>query len=439
MNTTTRVLTLVMAGGKGTRLDPLTRERAKPAVPFGGKYKLIDFVLSNLINSGLYSIYVLTQFKSQPLNEHIRDAWTFGTIQRDHFVSTVPAQMRLGENWYRGTADSIYQNLCLIREFNPDVVVIFAGDHVYRMDVSQMIRHHAEREADVTVAVVPMPIQKCRGLGIVVVDDFFRIIGFEEKPARPTPMPGIPGMALVSMGNYIFNRDVLLEEAVADAEVTESEHDFGHDILPKIIGRRAVYAYDFRQNRVPGMSPGEDNSYWRDVGTLDAYWEANMDLRTAKPVFNLYNQAWPVRTADFWNPPAKFVHEEGNRTGRAINSLVTDGCIISGATVRGSILGRQVFVHSYAEVTDCVILDGVNIRGGARLRRVIVDEKVHIPPGTVIGFDAEEDRKRFSVSKGGVVIVTCEDFAEKPSIASPSAGRVPRRKSKVASHSELSG
>ena len=411
MHGSNKILTLVMAGGKGIRLGPLTRERAKPAVPFGGKYKLIDFVLSNLINSGLYSIYVLTQFKSQPLAEHIRAAWTFGSIQPDHFISTVPAQMRVGETWYRGTADSIYQNLGLIEEQHPDIVAVFAGDHVYRMDVSQMVRYHGRREADVTVAVVPRPIDKCRGLGIVVVDDYFRIVGFEEKPAKPTPLPSDPNTALVSMGNYLFNRGVLLEEACVDAEDDESAHDFGHDILPRIINTRAVFAYDFRQNRVPGMSAAEDNSYWRDVGTLDAYWEANMDLRSAQPVFNLYNRQWPVRTADFWNPPAKFVHESGTRIGMAINSLVTDGSIISGAAVRGSILGRHVFVHSYSQVTDCVVLDGTDIAGGCKIRRTVIDEDVHVPPGTVIGYDAEADRQRFCVSEGGVVVVTREDFA----------------------------
>jgi glucose-1-phosphate adenylyltransferase len=419
MNIYTRVLALVMAGGKGTRLDPLTRERAKSAVPFGGKYKLIDFVLSNLVNSGLYSIYVLTQFKSQPLSEHIQETWSFGTLQRDHFISVVPAQMRTGESWYRGTADSVYQNFCLIEQHQPDVVAVFAGDHVYRMDVTQMIRSHAEREADVTVAVVPRPVEKCSGLGVVAVDDYFRITSFEEKPARPTPMPGNPGMALVSMGNYVFNRQTLLEEVAADADDSHSEHDFGHDLLPKMIGRRAVFAYDFRQNRVPGMSPGEDNSYWRDVGTLDAYWEANMDLRAAEPVFNLYNRDWPIRTADFWNPPAKFVHDAGERVGRAINSLVTDGCIISGATVRGSVLGRHVFVHSFAEVTDSVILDRADIAGRARLNRVIVDETVRIPYGTVIGYDPAQDRLRFCVSEGGVVVVTSrpESFVAQPAPA----------------------
>jgi glucose-1-phosphate adenylyltransferase len=422
MNGATKVLTLVMAGGKGTRLGPLTQERAKPAVPFGGKYKLIDFVLSNLVNSGLYSIYVLTQFKSQPLAEHIRNAWAFGTIQRDHFISTVPAQMRVGESWYRGTADSIYQNMCLIEEQRPDLVAIFAGDHVYRMDVAQMLRYHAQREADVTVAVVPRPVEQCSHLGVVHVDDYFRIVGFEEKPEKPSAMPNDPTMALVSMGNYIFNRDVLMEEVCLDAEDDTSAHDFGRDILPRIINTRAVFAYDFRQNRVPGMLAAEDNSYWRDVGTLDSYWEANMDLRSAQPVFNLYNHQWPVRTADFWNPPAKFVHEAGDRIGRAINSLVPDGCIISGGTVRGSILGRQVFVHSYAEVTDSVILDGVDIGGGCKLRHTIVDEDVHIPPGTVIGYNAGEDRERFCISESGVVVVTRTDFrkanAREPQTAS---------------------
>ncbi len=415
MSRANKILALVMAGGRGKRLEPLTRERAKPAVSFGGKYKLIDFVLSSLVNSDLFSIYVLTQFKSQRLSEHIRDAWTFGTSQRDHFITTVPAQMRMGESWYLGTADSIYQNLYLIEEHLPDLVAVFAGDHVYRMDVSMMTRYHMQREADVTVAVVPRPIEEARELGVVVVDEYFRIVAFEEKPTKPTPMPNDNSRALVSMGNYTFNREVLVEEAFADHESVETHHDFGHDILPKMIERRVVFAYDFRQNLVPGCDASEDNSYWRDVGNLDAYWEANMDLRSAIPVFNLYNTQWPVRTADFWNPPAKFVHESGTRIGHAIDSIVTGGTIISGSTVRGSILGRQVFVHSFSKVDDCVILDRVDIGQNSKLRRVIIDENIHIPEGTVIGYDAEEDRKRFTVSDGGVVVVTRGDFAEEPS------------------------
>ncbi len=412
MNRYTKVLALVMAGGKGTRLEPLTRERAKPSVPFGGKYKLVDFVLSNLVNSGIYSIYVLTQFKSQLLADHILDTWTCGTIHRGHFITTVPAQMRTGDTWYLGTADAIYQNACLIEQHRPEIVAVFAGDHVYRMDVGQMVREHVSREADLTVAVVPKPIEQCRGLGVVVVDDYFRIVRFEEKPGTPTPMPGDPHHALVSMGNYLFNSKVLLEEMKADAQDASSTHDFGRDILPRLVGTRAVFAYDFRQNRVPGMSPGEDNSYWRDVGTLDAYWEAHMDLRATQPVFNLYNEEWPVRTADFWSPPAKFVHEAENRVGRAINSLVTDGCIISGGTVRGSVLGRHVFVHSYSEITDSVVLDHVDVGRAARIRRAVVDEFTRIPPGAVIGYNPDDDRRRFTVSEGGVVVVTPEDFAK---------------------------
>jgi glucose-1-phosphate adenylyltransferase len=411
-----------MAGGKGTRLDPLTRERAKPAVPFGGRYRLIDFALSNFVNSGIYSIYVLTQFKSQPLAEHIRNTWAFGPIQRDHFVSTVPAQMRTGESWYQGTADCIYQNLGLIDEWAPEMLAVFAGDHVYRMDIAQMIRYHQSREADVTVAAVPVPIEKAKDLGVVVVDDYYRIVGFEEKPEKPQACPDRPDMALVSMGNYIFNRKTLMEDLACDASDSQSGHDFGRDVLPKICKTRSVFAYDFRQNRVSGMLPGEDNSYWRDVGTLDAYWEANMDLRAVKPLFNLYNVHWPVRTAEHWAPPAKFVHEAGDRVGCAINSLVPNGCIISGGTVRGSVLGQGVFVHSYSEVTDCVILDNVDVGRGARIRRAIVDENVHIPPGSTIGLDPEEDRKRHFVTAGNVVVVTKESLA-----AAPAPAQAPQR------------
>ena len=400
------VLALVMAGGKGTRLEPLTSYRAKPAVPFAGKYRLIDFVLSNFVNSGVYSIYVLTQFMSQSLSEHLRDAWSFGTVQRDHFISTVPAQMRLGESWYQGTADSIHQNMYLIEEHKPDVVMVFAGDHVYRMDVTQMLRYHNEREADVTVAVVPMPIEQASNFGVVVVDNYWRIVGFQEKPTDPVHAPGTPHMALVSMGNYIFNRSVLGDVLTCDAGCSDSTHDFGHDILPKICGEKSVFAYDFRRNRVPGMGPGEDNSYWRDVGTLDSYWSAHMDLRAVQPALNLYNREWPIRTADYWHPPAKFVHEGGGRVGRAINSMVSEGCIISGGTVRGSVLGKHVRVHSYSDVVDSVVLDGVRIGRGARIRRAIIDQDVQIEPGATIGYDLAEDRRRFEVSDSGLVVIS---------------------------------
>lgn len=400
-----RVLATIMAGGKGTRLEPLTAYRAKPAVPFAGKYRLIDFVLSNFVNSGIYSIYVLTQFMSQSLSEHLRDAWSFGTVQRDHFISTVPAQMRLGESWYRGTADSIYQNMYLIKEHQPDLVAVFAGDHVYRMDVMQMVRYHNEREADVTVAVVPMPIEQASDFGVVVVDNYWRIVGFQEKPANPMHAPGTPDLALVSMGNYIFSRQALEEALSENAESPGTHHDFGHDILPRICAEKTVYAYDFRRNRVPGMATGMDNSYWRDVGTLDNYWSAHMDLRAVQPAFNLYNREWPIRTADYWHPPAKFVHEGGGRVGRAINSIVTDGCIISGGTVRGSVLGRNVHVHSYSELIDSVALDNVRIGRGARIRRTIIDQNVRIDPDVTIGFDLARDRERFHVTDAGIVVI----------------------------------
>ncbi len=400
-----KVLALIMAGGKGTRLEPLTSYRAKPAVPFAGKYRLIDFVLSNFVNSGVYSIYVLTQFMSQSLSEHLRDAWSFGTVQRDHFISTVPAQMRLGESWYRGTADSIFQNLYLVHEHDPDLVAVFAGDHIYRMDIMQMVRYHNEREADATVAVVPMPIEQAGEFGVAVVDNYWRIVGFEEKVNNPTHAPGTPNLALVSMGNYIFNAKFLSQVLAEDAERTDSRHDFGHDILPRICKDKAIFAYDFRRNRVPGMSPGEDNSYWRDVGTLDSYWATHMDLRAVQPALNLYNREWPIRAADYWHPPAKFVHEEGGRVGRAINSMVSDGCIISGGPVRGSVLGRNVHVHSFSEVIDSVILDGVQVGRGARIRRAIIDQQVQIEPGATVGYDLSEDRKRFHVTDSGLVVI----------------------------------
>ena len=402
-----RVLAVIMAGGKGTRLEPLTSYRAKPAVPFAGKYRLIDFVLSNFVNSGIYSIYVLTQFMSQSLSEHLRDAWSFGTVQRDHFISTVPAQMRLGESWYRGTADSIYQNMYLVEEHRPEMVAVFAGDHIYRMDVMQMVRYHNEREADVTVAVVPMPIEQASEFGVAVVDNYWRIVGFQEKPAVPSPAPGNPHMALVSMGNYIFNRKVLGEVLAEDANCKDSQHDFGHDILPSVTKDKTVFAYDFRRNRVPGTATGgEYNAYWRDVGTLDSYWATHMDLRAVQPSFNLYNHEWPIRTANCWHPPAKFVHEEGGRVGRAINSIVNDGCIISGGTVRGSVLGKHVRVNSYCELIDSVVLDGVHVGRGARIRRAIIDQDSHIESGVSIGFDVAEDRKRFHVTEAGIVVVS---------------------------------
>jgi glucose-1-phosphate adenylyltransferase len=399
-----RVLGMVMAGGKGTRLHPLTRDRAKPAVPFGGKFRIIDFVLSNFINSGIYSVYVLTQFMSQSLTEHLQQAWSFSSLLREHFITSVPAQMRTGDAWYRGTADAIYQNLNLVRESRPHLVCIFGGDHVYRMDLSQMLHYHEHNEADCTVAAIPVPIEQADQFGIIEIDEDRRIVGFEEKPKKnPKTIPGDPTRCLASMGNYVFSCRTLVAELEADAVDERSSHDFGKDIIPRMIKDRRVYCYDFATNRVPGEKG--PNTYWRDVGTIEAYYEANMDLREIVPMFNLYNRAWPIRTARYDDPPAKFVHDADNRTGRAVNSLVCEGSILSGSTVRNSIIGRNVKIHSFAEVTDSILFDNVEIGRNARVNRVIIDKNVKIPDHAKIGFDVEEDRKLFHVSPSGIVVI----------------------------------
>jgi glucose-1-phosphate adenylyltransferase len=399
------VLGMIMAGGKGTRLYPLTKERAKPAVPFGGKYRIVDFVLSNFVNSGIYSIYVLVQFKSQSLLQHLSDGWQFTNLLKSQFIIPVPAQMRAGETWYQGTADAIFQNANLIEQSGPHLVAIFGGDHVYRMDVSQMISYHQEKQAIVTVAALPVRRELAREFGVLEVDSDWRITAFHEKPADPIPIPGRPDWSLISMGNYIFSRRVLLSELYADAEREDSEHDFGRDILPGMLQRYAVYAYDFLQNDIPGEPP-ENRGYWRDVGTIEAYWEANMDLRSITPSLNLYNRQWPLRTATYNDPPAKYAFDEAGRRGESLNSIVSEGCIISGGSVKRSVLGRNVFVHSHSEVTDSIIMDGCDIARGARVRRAILDKNVRVPPGTVIGEEPEEDRRRYFVSETGIVVVS---------------------------------
>ncbi|MFH1023226.1 MAG: glucose-1-phosphate adenylyltransferase [Planctomycetota bacterium] len=400
-----KILGMIMAGGKGERLHPLTRDRAKPAVPFGGKYRIIDYVLSNFVNSGICSIYVLTQFKSQSLVEHLEQAWMMKSFFRDQFISVVPAQMRTGESWYKGTADAINQNIHLIRNTKPDLVAVFGGDHIYRMDIRQMAQMHEEKKADVTVASLPVPVGESSRFGVVVVDEDWRITGFQEKPQTPIPLPGDSKHFLASMGNYIFNADFLLNILKSDASDSKSSHDFGKDILPAIHQAARIYAYDFTSNTIPGTPRGEKNTYWRDVGTIDAYWEASMDLRAVKPVFNLYNLDWPIRTMEYGGPPAKFVHESGDRVGRAINSMVCEESIISGGTVRDSIVGRCVRVHSFAEVSESVIMDNVEVGEGAKLKRVIVDKNVIIPAGAKIGFDVAEDRKHYTISEGGIVVI----------------------------------
>ncbi len=399
-----RTLALIMAGGQGTRLYPLTRDRAKPAVPFGGKYRIVDFVLSNMVNSGIFSIYVLVQWRSQSLIEHLKDGWQFGRIMHDHFIVPVPAQMRMGENWYQGTADAIFQNLNLIDDFKPDLVAVFGADHIYRMDVAQMIDFHVERKAAVTVASLPVTLEEARSFGVLEVNSGLRIVGFEEKPAEPRPMPGAPGRCLASMGNYLFDPQTLRSALIEDAQRSDSHHDFGRDLIPNLIERVPVYAYNFMTNRIRGDSE-ENLSYWRDVGTIDSYFEANMDLRDARPQLNLYNHYWPLRTAYYNQPPAKFVFSEHARRGSALHSIVSEGSIISGGTVINSILGRSVFVHSYSHVEDSVLMDYCDIGRNARVRRAIIDKYVQVPEGDEIGYDLERDRKRFFVTDSGIVVI----------------------------------
>ena len=399
-----RTLALVMAGGQGTRLHPLTRDRAKPAVPFGGKYRIIDFVLSNLVNSGIFSIYVLVQWRSQSLIEHLKDGWQFGGLLPSHFVTPVPAQMRLGETWYQGTADAIFQNLNLLDDTKPEMVAVFGADHIYRMDIEQMMHFHLEHKAGVTVATLPVALEESRHFGIVEIDSGMRITGFKEKPEHVDSMPGAPGRCLASMGNYLFDPQVLRSALIEDAARDQSHHDFGQDLIPALIDRVPVYAYNFMTNRIHGDSE-QNLSYWRDVGTLDAYYEANLDLRDARPHLNLYNPNWPLRTAYYNQPPAKFVFAENGRRGHALHSVISEGCIISGGTVRNSVLGRSVFVHSYSEVDDSILMDYVEVGRHARIRRAIVDKNVYIPEGDEIGFDLERDRRRFFITDSGIVVI----------------------------------
>ncbi len=400
------VLSVVLAGGEGRRLWPLTADRAKPAVPIGGRYRLVDFVLSNLVNSGLFKIKVLTQYKSDSLNTHIARGWRLSAML-NFYVEVVPAQQRLGKEWFRGSADAMFQSLNIITDEDPDLVAIFGGDHIYKMDVTQMVDFHIDRDADVTVAAIPVPVGEASAFGVLDVGDDGEIRRFDEKPAEPRQIPGRPGWALVSMGNYIFSTATLIEELAKDQE-DDSNHDFGRNVLPAMIGKRRVYAYDFSKNEIPGMLERE-RGYWRDVGTIDAYWQANMDLVSVNPVFDLYNMRWPIRTYTPPLPPAKFVFAESQRIGMATDSLVSEGCIISGGRIDRSVLSPGVRINSFSHVEQAILMDGVDVGRHARIRRAIVDKGVHIPPGMEIGYDHEEDRRRgFAVSDDGVVVVEKE-------------------------------
>jgi glucose-1-phosphate adenylyltransferase len=400
-----RVLAFVLAGGKGTRLYPLTKERAKPAVPFGGRYRIVDFVLSNLVNSGIYSIYVLIQFKSQSLLQHLREGWEAAGLMRNHFIIPVPAQMRSpGEDWYRGTADAIYQNVNLIEQADPHLVVIFGADHIYRMNIREMVEYHMQKRAQVTISAIPVEREHSSEFGVIETNEESLVAGFHEKNPNAPTMPGDPNRVYASMGNYIFSTRPLLEQLYADAEREDSSHDFGRDILPRMIGNYAMYAYDFQTNRIPGDPPGA-TVYWRDVGTLDAYFDASMDLRAVSPVLNLYNRQWPLRTAGYSDAPAKFIFDSEGRRGTALDSIVSGGTILSGGMVRGSVLGRGVRVHSGAYIEESIIFDNCDIGRRAKVRRAILDKNVKVPEEATIGYDLAEDRKRYYVTDTGIVVV----------------------------------
>lgn len=392
-----RVLAFILAGGRGERLEPLTRDRGKPAVPFGGKYRIVDFVLSNFMNSGIYAIYVLVQYKAQSLIEHLRNAWRLGGMP-DHFVIVVPPQMRRGEIWYQGTADAVYQNLNLMRDFRPDIVAIFGADHVYRMDLGQMLEFHGAHGADATVAALPVPVERAQGFGIITADAEGRVQRFDEKPLRPAPMPADPGRALVSMGNYLFEHDVLVETLIEDAR-RSTDHDFGRTIIPELVSHAGVYAYNFLDNVIPGQKAYEEAGYWRDIGTIDAYWEANMDLLGRTPRLDLANSRWPIFTAHFPGPSARVID------GEVSDTLVGEGSLIEGATIRRSIIGRGVEVRAGAVIEDSLVMDHTIVESEARLRRVIADRYNVIPQGARIGFDAVEDRRRFHVDASGIVVL----------------------------------
>jgi glucose-1-phosphate adenylyltransferase len=400
-----RVIAFVLAGGKGTRLFPLTKERAKPAVPFGGRYRIVDFVLSNLINSGIYSNYVLIQFKSQSLLQHLRDGWEVTGLLKEHFIIPVPAQMRNPEeNWYRGTADAIYQNINLIEQADPHFVMIFGADHIYRMNIREMLEYHMHKRAQATVAAIPVSQEQASEFGVLETAPDGSIIGFHEKnPDAPT-IPGDAGNVYASMGNYIFSTNLLLRELYADAQDPTSQHDFGRNILPSLVGRASMFAYDFRTNRIPG-DPANQEAYWRDVGTIDSYYEASMDLRSVTPALNLYNRQWPLRTAGYSDPPAKFIFDEQGRRGQSVDSIVAGGAILSGGLARGSILGRHVRIHSGAVVEDSVLFDNCDIGRRARVRRAILDKNARVPEDAEIGYNLELDRQRYHVTESGIVVV----------------------------------
>lgn len=404
------IVTFIMAGGKGERLYPLTRDRAKPAVPFGGIYRIIDVTLSNCINSGIRKIHVLIQYKCNSLIRHLRMGWNIFNAELGEYIDTVPAQMRVDERWYMGTADSVYQNLYSIDIEKPEYVLILAGDHIYKMNYAEMVDYHIEKGADCTVAVVEMGKEKAGQFGVVEVGRDGKILSFEEKPKSPKTIPDDAAHIYASMGIYVFNCPALREELIKDAKDEHSQHDFGKNIIPGMLKRAKIFAYNFKDENK------KEAKYWRDIGTLDAYYEANMDLVQVTPVFNLYDREWPIRTYMEQFPPAKFVFaggEDGRRIGLALDSMVSGGTIISGGKVEGSILSPYVRINSYAEVSDSIIMEGVDVGRYAKIRRAIIDKDVKISQGMQIGYNPKEDKKRFTVTDSGIVVVAKGTVIEK--------------------------
>jgi glucose-1-phosphate adenylyltransferase len=398
------VLALILAGGKGVRLEPLTRDRAKPAVPFGGLYRIIDFTLSNCINSGLRQALVLTQYKAASLDRHINLGWRFLCRELDEFIDILPPQQRIDENWYQGTADAVYQNIYSIERYDPDYILILSGDHIYKMDYAELIREHIHAEADVTIGCSPVPLKEGHQFGIMHIDNHHRVLDFKEKPREPEAMPDDPTRCLASMGIYVFNAGFLFEQLCRDATQPDSKHDFGRNVVPALIDSHLVQAYPFR-DRNTGRT-----RYWRDVGTLDAYYEANMDLVAVHPELNLYDQSWPIRTYQPSWPPPKFVFADtappNPRVGQALDSMVCQGCIISGGQVRRSVLAPNVRVNSWASVEESILFEGVDIGRHARIRRAIIDKGVRIPERMEVGYDLDADRSRgFTVTESGIVVI----------------------------------
>ncbi len=393
-----KVLAMILAGGRGERLYPLTKDRAKPAVSFGAIYRIIDFTLSNCLNSDVRRIYALTQYKSISLHRHIQLGWNILSAPLGEFIEVIPAQQRIDEHWYQGTADAIFQNIYTLQEERPDLILILSGDHIYKMDYRKMIAFHLGKGAELTVATIRMDRKLSKELGVIEVDRDWRIIGFQEKPEEPKTIPGDSEGILASMGVYVFNTEILVRRLIEDAR-SNSTHDFGRDVIPAMIGKDQVFAFDFRQG-----DPGE-TGYWRDVGTIDAYFEANMDLVSVTPQLNLYDPQWPILTFQSPHPPAKTVLDEEERVGTALNSIISNGCIISGGSVKRSILSPKVMIHSYVELEDSILMEGVDVGRHAKIRKTIIDKEVHIPQGMEIGYDLDEDAKRFTVTASGIVVV----------------------------------